>query len=981
MSKRILTMMLCLALLAGIALLPTFAYAQEPATETGPGNSETQQILAAEDTPDSPAVAIYEQLMAATSLEEAEKILASLSAAEYEAEMSALTAEELALLEDHMNALLPPEEEIAETPRYAAPAAPAPLAASAPVDADGLITGKTATKNPDGSYTISMSAYVTGEVTSTTTTKTTPCDIVLVLDLSGSMSGELNDLKKSVNSFIDSVAAQNAGHRIAVVKFAGPFNDKKYDEGNHKTYQVRGVGWENDTQIRIGWRNAATQKEALKSAVNSLDIYGITGRTYSSYGLELANYLLDSAQEASNKVIVLFTDGNPSYDWDTDFHSNAAHDAIVQAKVAKDNGVKVFCVGMFSGAGPGGSSNANKYLNYVSSNYPNASGWSSPGSGSDKGFYMGSSGTGGLNNMFEKISTTISTMKPAINLNATTVLRDVVTQYFTPPANAGAIRVYTQDCTGGTSANPTFGSRKEITGSVQVGVSGDTVTVSGFDYAANAVTGSGGKKLIVEFTVRTKAGFLGGNGVPTNDSSSGIYGSSGCVENFRVPTVDVPVAAPTISVADKNVYLTGSLTQAQLLEGSAASVGGTALSSLQDWQKAYVRVELSASAKTGLMGDTTYRATLKVDGGAGNAASVSSDGSIFVFAPAVTFRDSTVKQHTTVSAGVYMADNHLKTQWLHGTTAAEDVSMYGAAPTLSYAFSPSVKTLDSVEDLNVDAKISADGGDITNYVTFLWQAGSCTHASIPTHLGSSSQYEFVVHVESDGLAKYTIRYWRDEAETGTSLGEATKEGLVGKPVSVEAGSEEGQLDWKRPDGYRSGVQQQLDVIITADGTAVVDVVYQPIPSSLQIFMHVGGKYANRSLPFSGTASYTGYFSQHSGTLPYSLTDGGTTDAKEILAVRSLSLAPHETLPSGYTLEKIVINGRSYTAANLPRELTALAGENRIDLYYVRQEVPVTGVSAESTGAAVLLICAAVCGATLVFFLRKKRKAQDSSPQK
>lgn len=53
---------------------------------------------------------------------------------------------------------------------------------------EGMKISKTATENPDGTYTITLDAYATGEKISTEVTKDVPTDIVLVLDQSGSMA-------------------------------------------------------------------------------------------------------------------------------------------------------------------------------------------------------------------------------------------------------------------------------------------------------------------------------------------------------------------------------------------------------------------------------------------------------------------------------------------------------------------------------------------------------------------------------------------------------------------------------------------------------------------------------------------------------------------------------------------------------------------------------------------------------------------------
>lgn len=96
---------------------------------------------------------------------------------------------------------------------------------------DGVHISKKVEKAADGNYNLVMEAYVEGNTKIVDSSK--PLDIVLVLDVSGSMSWDMSDsdktkrivaLKSAVNTFIDKVAEKNTdaiGHRISIVKFAG----------------------------------------------------------------------------------------------------------------------------------------------------------------------------------------------------------------------------------------------------------------------------------------------------------------------------------------------------------------------------------------------------------------------------------------------------------------------------------------------------------------------------------------------------------------------------------------------------------------------------------------------------------------------------------------------------------------------------------------------------------------------------------------
>lgn len=214
-------------------------------------------------------------------------------------------------------------------------------------------------------------------------TATTPLDIVLVLDASGSMDDpmgrtdrtkRIDALKAAANSFIDEIAARNAGiskadqrHSVAVVKFSGNktklVGNDTYRDGGH-TYNYSQV-MQNLTVVDA---NGASN---LKAKVNAISP---AGATRSDYGLELAQSQLERGRDGARKVVVFFTDGKPtSY---SDFDDGVASSAIATAKAIKDAGGTVYTIGIFSGANatadPTATSSENKFMQAVSSNYPNA---------------------------------------------------------------------------------------------------------------------------------------------------------------------------------------------------------------------------------------------------------------------------------------------------------------------------------------------------------------------------------------------------------------------------------------------------------------------------------------------------------------------------------------------------------------------------------------------------------------------------------
>ena len=260
-------------------------------------------------------------------------------------------------------------------------------------------------------------------------TATTPLDIVLVLDASGSMDDPMgnNDstkridaLKAAANSFIDEIAARNAGisdasqrHSVAVVKFSGD----KTDRVGNGTYRSGGYTY-NYSQVMQNLTVVTTDGASnLKAWVNAISP---AGATRSDYGLELAQSQLKGGRAGARKVVVFFTDGKPTKV--SDFDSSVASNAVTAAKAIKDSGGAVYTIGIFDGANPaarvdsGRTSDENKFMQAASSNYPDAtytSSWrdytwnfGTRAEGSD--FYKSATNADELKKVFDGISKEIS---------------------------------------------------------------------------------------------------------------------------------------------------------------------------------------------------------------------------------------------------------------------------------------------------------------------------------------------------------------------------------------------------------------------------------------------------------------------------------------------------------------------------------------------------------------------------------------------
>ena len=397
---------------------------------------------------------------------------------------------------------------------------------------------------------LTLEAYATGSTT--TTTSTEPVDIVLVLDVSGSMDDPINGygsqdkidaLKDAVNGFIDKVAEKSPNSNIAIVKFGGEINNRI---GNDKYWFSTGLfsgEYINHTQTVKALTPASNTTE-LNAAVDAL---WAGGYTPAHLGLQLAKGIIENDPNTDRqKVVVLFTDGEPNGVNYTDrFDTSAANSAISNSKAMKDNGngATVYTIGCFGGT-PGG--NVTNYMNYVSSNYPNATSMTDAGTKASDNFYKTVGSTADLDAIFQEISQTAG--GATLTLGSQTVLKDVVSEYFDLPESASSmITAQSYSCTGfDADGHPTWSDTPD-TASYTVTVNDKTISVTGFDYSANWVgkdTTTGvmhtpGKKLVVTIPIVDNGTGMGE--VPTNGTDSAVYDKDGKqVCPFAQPTAYFP---------------------------------------------------------------------------------------------------------------------------------------------------------------------------------------------------------------------------------------------------------------------------------------------------------------------------------------------------------------------------------------------------------------------------------------------------------
>lgn len=285
-------------------------------------------------------------------------------------------------------------------------------------------TVKATEENEESDFLTTLSAM--SSTSNSTVTVTTPLDIVMVLDASGSMDHEMGGgdptrridaLESAASSFIDAIAKQNEGiegvdrqHKVAIVKFAG----KTSNNIGNETYRDGGYTY-NYTQVMKDLTDCSGGNvKALKHRIAQITP---AGATRADNGLQLAEGITSGRADAK-KIVVFFTDGTPTKI--DKFDPTVANAAVAAAKNMKDSKATVYTIGIFDGADPsagiqdsGKSQKENKFMQAVSSNYPNATAWNTHGTRAENSdYYKSATNAEELKKVFDDISQTITSEPP-----------------------------------------------------------------------------------------------------------------------------------------------------------------------------------------------------------------------------------------------------------------------------------------------------------------------------------------------------------------------------------------------------------------------------------------------------------------------------------------------------------------------------------------------------------------------------------------
>lgn len=253
-----------------------------------------------------------------------------------------------------------------------------------------------------------------------------PLDIVLVLDVSGSMEDPITStdttkritiLKDSINQFIESFAENDSKQsdekyqsRISIIKFAGDKSDKV---GND-TYTENRYRY-NYTQIMNDFFTATNDNKAkLEDVVNSINP---AGATRSDFAMELALKQInqsknDESRKDAKRIVFFVTDGQPTTL--NNFDDDVANGAINTSKEIKKD-AEVYTFGMFSltdpsitgHVGSGSWSDAEKfnaYMHGVSSNYSDVQSYKNLGTRAENSaYYMGAKSSKEATAIFDSV--------------------------------------------------------------------------------------------------------------------------------------------------------------------------------------------------------------------------------------------------------------------------------------------------------------------------------------------------------------------------------------------------------------------------------------------------------------------------------------------------------------------------------------------------------------------------------------------------
>ena len=672
---------------------------------------------------------------------------------------------------------------------------------------------------------------LTAAAKSNIVTHTKACDIVLVLDRSGSMNFSLTGsdnnskervaaLQTAVNAFLTTIQKSSPDSRVAIVSYA---SDVTIDSG---------------TKTASGALIPVTADNTVNSALTQI-VSGLStrcnGGTQSGKGLQQAVNIFNSVSASDSnydntRVTVLFTDGKPGdrewkgtdegYDvaqqsvhWSTilkhakgdtfnlqknveeqDFFGErfvwqwtgfasgkylygvSNYQDFQKGSANKDDwnwtgcGSTVYSVGLGLKASDGKDSEGckiNEYMYRVSSHRPDGShvdknrvneweqgtdSWEGLYTDArtrnhENGYYLTTDNAAELQRIFTQIAQQTGEAVKDVTI------RDEISESFVPCDAAGnAYNVGDKI----TSNGKTGTVRQDANGNYYIEWTNVTLTPEQVD--SNKVVTKPAETFQSTLYVKPRDGFLGGNNVPTNGSESGVYTAAGeAVKKFPQPEVNVPIKMGAFEAQTRNIYYGNAAPT--LPELSTATP-------LEAWQTRYVTITRTSNTDVSNTTGGEYAVTVTVTpeaaketsaGAPAIAQTTTVNSVVHVYKPEITFNDSRINYGETADYN----NNGGTVVWKHEGTAAESASMTGEAPALTYAYDPAEDAF--TKDTYVKVTVTSDKDTATTKIS---DAVTFVHTKDTDFPGCSfdpAQGQFIVHINVFDLTIVK------SAKTGTTI--------------------------------------------------------------------------------------------------------------------------------------------------------------------------------------------------------------------
>ncbi len=402
-----------------------------------------------------------------------------------------------------------------------------------------------------------------------------------------SNSSRLSNLQLAVNQLTykiqNEATTTGLNHRIAIVQYGSNSDGSWTNMGMYPNTGTSMVSYTGEgTVSATNYQNAffeTSQFDSVRTIINNLSA---SGDTFVDYGFDMAQNIINHAKGVGDctgyladgnrsACIIMITDGCPGFGGDDSTTANTvAEAAIDNAKLAKDAGAYIFTVQMGDNSMSGFDMDA--YMDYVSSEFVDATGMSTPGerNTSDVDYRMdvdaGSSFSLDtfVDSMFNNV---IANSRMALTqLDSDSYLRQTISDEFYAPVGEAQVQYLFADGYYDGLGRLTFGEETDASGSGITGTPGtakdsegneyyDNLVVTGFNYKTNYISKlHGGKKLIVRITgilpretsLDDGSEFSHVNSPVSNEEDTGIYqtektlAASEEFKGFPVTTFSIP---------------------------------------------------------------------------------------------------------------------------------------------------------------------------------------------------------------------------------------------------------------------------------------------------------------------------------------------------------------------------------------------------------------------------------------------------------